>query len=97
VSAFEDVFQETMPAALRAYDPEPVAPDEPDSGLAGDVWERAVPEKQRQAVTLRFVGDLTHREIGDAMQTSEAAARRNVFEAIKRLRACLEPITQGAP
>ena len=44
-------------------------------------------EKQREAVALRFLGDLSHREIAHVMQTSEAAARRNVFEALKRLRA----------
>lgn len=52
------------------------------------LWElvRRLPAKQREAVTLRFLGDLSHREIAAVMQTSEAAARRNVFEALKRLR-----------
>jgi RNA polymerase sigma factor (sigma-70 family) len=120
----EDVFQETMLAALRAYAtvrdpaalrswlfsiaarkavdshrdrirrPEPVADPEPqtahhDVGLDEEVWRRVrrLPDKQREAVALRFLGDLSHREIGEVMQTSEAAARRNVFEALKRLRA----------
>jgi DNA-directed RNA polymerase specialized sigma24 family protein len=52
----EDVFQETMLAALRAYD------------------------------EVRDTGSL---------QTSEAAARRNVFEALKRLRTDLEPTPKG--
>ena len=47
---------------------------------------RELPEKQRIAVTLRFRGDLNHREIGTVMEISEAAARRNVFEGVKRLR-----------
>lgn len=47
---------------------------------------RALPDKQRQAVTLRFAGDLTHGEIAVVMQTSQAAARRNVFEGLNRLR-----------
>jgi DNA-directed RNA polymerase specialized sigma24 family protein len=42
-------------------------------------------------VTLRFLGDLSHREIAAVMETSEAAARRNVFEALKRLRTELAP------
>lgn len=46
----------------------------------------ALPEKQRAAVTLRYVADLSHREIATVMHTSEAAARRNVFEALTRLR-----------
>jgi RNA polymerase sigma factor (sigma-70 family) len=123
----EDVFQETMLSALRAYDrvrdpasmrswlfsiaarkaidvhrdrarsPQPV-PDLELSAAADDatrvdepVWEhlRGLPEKQRQAVALRFVGDLSHREIARVMETSESAARRNVFEGLRQLRARL--------
>jgi RNA polymerase sigma factor (sigma-70 family) len=121
----EDVFQETMLAALRAYEqvrdpgqvrswlfsiaarkaidshraearaPRPVEDPAPASDAADEitlldeaVWEpvRALPDKQREAVTLRFLGDLSHREIAAVMETSEAAARRNVFEALRRLR-----------
>ncbi len=46
----------------------------------------ALPEKQRTAVALRFLGDLSHAEIGAAMSISEAAARRNVHEGVARLR-----------
>jgi RNA polymerase sigma factor (sigma-70 family) len=125
----EDVFQETMLAALRAYDrvrdpasirpwlfsiaarkaidmhrdrarsPQPVPELEPpafaeDAPLVDRaVWAqvRSLPDKQRQAVALRFLGDLSHREIAQVMETSEAAARRNVFEGVKRLRTDLEP------
>ena len=121
----EDVFQETMLAALRAYGklrdpaairswlfsiaarkavdshrgraraPEPVADPEPppvdDDGpvLPHDgIWQlvRSLPGKQRTAVTLRYLADLSHREIAEVMQTSEDAARRNVFEGLRRLR-----------
>jgi RNA polymerase sigma factor (sigma-70 family) len=122
----EDVFQETMIAALRAYDtlenpgavrswlfsiasrkaidshraagraPVPVAEVEPvvadgrdPAQTAGDeLWQDVarLPAKQRQAVGLRFIADLSHREIAGAMGTSEAAARRNVFEGVRRLR-----------
>jgi RNA polymerase sigma factor (sigma-70 family) len=53
-----------------------------------EIWEqvRTLPDKQRQAVTLRFRGDLVHREVAEAMGTTEAAARRNVFEGLERLR-----------
>jgi RNA polymerase sigma factor (sigma-70 family) len=47
---------------------------------------RGLPDKQRRALSLRYLGELTHREIGAAMGTTEAAARRNVFEALARLR-----------
>jgi RNA polymerase sigma factor (sigma-70 family) len=54
----------------------------------GDLWAAvaALPEKQRAAVTLRFVADLSHREIGAVLDCSDAAARRSVHEGLKRLR-----------
>ena len=45
-----------------------------------------LPDKQRVAVTLRFVADSAYAEIAEVMGTSEQAARRNVHEALKRLR-----------
>jgi RNA polymerase sigma factor (sigma-70 family) len=131
--AADDVFQETMIAALRAYDTVrdpaavkawlfsiaarkaiddhrvtarsaiPIADPEPVGTVApppdSDVWDdvKRLPEKQRQAVGLRFLGDLSHHEIGEAMQTSEAAARRNVFEGLKRLRTDLAPDPPTTP
>ncbi len=127
----EDVFQETMLAALRAYDevrdpgaigswlfsiaarkavdshrgraraPEPVADPEPPSVDDGPVlrddglWQlvRSLPGKQRTAVTLRYLADLSHREIAEIMETSEDAARRNVFEGLRRLREHSEEVT----
>ncbi len=83
----------------RARAPEPV----PDvAAVAGSaepaprddaLWARvrALPDKQRQAVGLRFLGDLSHAEIALVMATSEPAARRNVFEGLKRLREELGP------
>ena len=119
----DDVFQETMLAALSAYptlrDPSvvrswllriaarkavdafrasartPVPVEDPGTGDISqqdppddDLWARvrALPEKQRQAVALRFVADLDYAAIGTVMGTSAAAARRNVFEALRRLR-----------
>jgi RNA polymerase sigma factor (sigma-70 family) len=120
----DDVYQDTMVAALAAYprlrdpavvrswlltiasrkaidvhrararDPVPVA--EPDAGAApahaepdAALWAgvRRLPDKQRLAVAYRFVADLAYREIGEAMGISEDAARRNVFEGLRRLRA----------
>ncbi|MBV8083996.1 MAG: sigma-70 family RNA polymerase sigma factor [Chloroflexi bacterium] len=46
----------------------------------------ALPAKQRRAVELRFVEDRDYPGIAAAMSTSEAAARRNVHEGIKKLR-----------
>jgi RNA polymerase sigma factor (sigma-70 family) len=77
-------------AAARAV---PVA--DPDLGGADDappadeeLWAcvRALPDKQRLAIAHRFVLDLSYREIGEAMGTSEEAARRNVHEGLTKLR-----------
>jgi len=123
----DDCFQETMLAALGAYDgvrdpgairgwlfaiafrkaidvhrararaPESVEDFEALADGAGPahrdraLWARvrALPEKQRQAVALRYLADLSHKEIGEIMNTTDAAARRNVFEGLARLRADL--------
>jgi RNA polymerase sigma factor (sigma-70 family) len=54
-----------------------------------EVWAmvRELPPKQRTAVALRFLAGASHAEIGVVMETSEEAARRNVHEGLKRLRA----------
>ena len=57
-----------------------------------EIWGRVreLPPKQRAAVAYRFVSDLSYREIGGAMGTSEEAARRNVHEGLKKLREVVE-------
>lgn len=66
------------------------AQPEPAPGVEGDpaLW-RAVaqlPPKQRSSVVLRFATGMSHREIGETLDVSEAAARRNVHEGLKTLR-----------
>jgi RNA polymerase sigma factor (sigma-70 family) len=121
----DDVFQETMLAALAAYPslrdpgavrswllqiaarkavdafragaraPAPIADPGEHAGGTHDppaaddeLWARvrALPEKQRQAVALRFLLDLDYADVGAAMRTSPEAARRSVFEAMRALR-----------
>lgn len=48
-----------------------------------------LPEKQRLAVTLRIHQDLSHREIGEVIGSTEGAARVNYHLGIKRLRELL--------
>lgn len=77
----------------RRRRPEPVGsvPDRAgrpeDDGDPG-VWRRVrnLPPRQRQAVVLRFVGDLPYQEVARAMGTTDAAARQNVRLALRRLR-----------
>jgi RNA polymerase sigma factor (sigma-70 family) len=65
------------------------APDPADD----DLWARVreLPPKQRTAVALRYVADAGYEEISFVMGTSEDAARRNVHEALKRLRTEYRP------
>jgi RNA polymerase sigma factor (sigma-70 family) len=83
----------------RARRPEPVAEPEPTvpadavDGLGGgEVWARAaeLSAAQRAALALRFAADLPYREIGAALGTSEAAARRRVHDGLETLRTRLD-------
>jgi RNA polymerase sigma factor (sigma-70 family) len=119
----DDVFQETVIAALRAYPRlrhadnlrgwlltiahnkaldlhrararRPIPVEEIDTGVSDAVpvrddalWDAVheLPPKQRGAVLLRFVGDLSHREIATALDSSEDAARRSLADGLARLR-----------
>jgi RNA polymerase sigma factor (sigma-70 family) len=84
----------------RARRPVPVAdvtgvhdpPDggaEPGSADPGDpLWVavRALPERQRTAVALRYVADLDHAQVARALGTTPAATRRLVSDALTTLR-----------
>lgn len=73
-----------------ATPPERQAGDAPSGLVDGQpaVWAhvRALPEKQRMAVFLRSVADLSYAEVAQALDCSQEAARRNVHEGLKRLR-----------
>ncbi|MEA2426520.1 MAG: hypothetical protein QOF37_148 [Thermoleophilaceae bacterium] len=80
----------------RARQPVPVGEpfDRPDphagpgDGEDEELWAavRELPEKQRAAVVLRFVTDLSHKEIAGVLECSEAAARRSLHEGLNKLR-----------
>ena len=55
------------------------------------VWSAVaeLPPRQRAAVTLRYVGDLSHREIAAAIGCSEEASRRSLHEGLETLRSRL--------
>jgi RNA polymerase sigma factor (sigma-70 family) len=64
-----------------------VAAHDPDPG-EDPLWERvrALPSRQRAAVTLRYAADLDYAAIGTALGCSADAARRSAHEGIKKLR-----------
>jgi RNA polymerase sigma factor (sigma-70 family) len=76
--------------ARRAVPSEHVDPgtSDPASPADDDLWDavHALPPKQRGAVLLRFVGDLSHREIAKALDSSEDAARRALADGLAKLR-----------
>ena len=76
-----------LPLADRPADD---LPDRSGLGRPGDkdIWSvvAQLPGKQALAVELRYRAGLSHREVGEVMEVSESAARRNVFEGLKRLR-----------
>jgi RNA polymerase sigma factor (sigma-70 family) len=53
-----------------------------------ELWTlvRTLPPKQRTALALRYIADAAYEDISAVMGTSVEAARRNVHEALKRLR-----------
>jgi RNA polymerase sigma factor (sigma-70 family) len=70
-------------------------PDPPD----GELWAavRALPDRQRTAVALRYIADLDHAEIARALGTSPGASRRLVSDALAALRRTLPDLTAPAP
>ena len=78
--------------------PAPVA-DVPDRGsndvptIDDDLWVAvgSLPDKQRGAVALRYLGDLPYADIGVVLGCSEAAARQNVRAGLAALRQEVSP------
>ena len=54
-----------------------------------------LPEQQRAALIMRKYQELSYAEIGDALDCTEAAARANVYQALKKLR--IEFGVNGSP
>jgi RNA polymerase sigma factor (sigma-70 family) len=75
----------------------------PDGALGmsprhSEIWAAVaeLPTGQRAAVVLRFAVDLRYRDVGEAMGTSEEAARQSVHEALKKLRASAAQLKEMA-
>jgi RNA polymerase sigma factor (sigma-70 family) len=61
--------------------------------LDADLWVAVgrLPDKQRGAIALRYLGDLPYAEIGVVLGCSEAAARQNVRAGLAALRQEVSP------
>jgi RNA polymerase sigma factor (sigma-70 family) len=83
-----DILRRRTRQALPVADvPEQVAGGEPP--LADEaLWTavRALPDRQRHAVTYRYVADLPYADVAELMGASEAAVRRSAADGIKALR-----------
>ena len=66
------------------------APPEPADA---QLWQRVsdLPDRQREAVVLKYVADLDHREIARILATTPAMSRRLVSDALATLRLSQEP------
>jgi RNA polymerase sigma factor (sigma-70 family) len=61
----------------------------PEAGLPDtDLWKRVadLPERQRQAVVLKYVADLDHNAIAQALETTPTMSRRLVSDGLAALR-----------
>jgi RNA polymerase sigma factor (sigma-70 family) len=81
--------------SARATSKRPVPVAEPQAATAAaaperddELWDavRALPDKQRRALVLRYAGDRSYGDIAGALAMSEDAARQNVHEGLKKLR-----------
>lgn len=79
-----DLDLDTLPADAAA------PPERREQLRAVDGAVRALPPKQRAALMQRQFQGLSYAEIGAILGCSEASARANVYQAIKKLRAALD-------
>jgi len=88
-------------------EPAPVGPDEPLSPEAESQLEAAedaaalrravadLPTKQRMTLELRVFEEMSFRDIAEALETTEGAAKVNFHYAVRRLRAILVKTKAG--
>jgi RNA polymerase sigma factor (sigma-70 family) len=76
------------PVTVEAVAETPAPPVEPPSNGESELWAsvRRLPPKQRTAVFCRSVLGMPYAELAQLLESSEDAARRNVFEGLKKLR-----------
>ncbi len=80
-------------ARARRLEPRGELPEIPsEDPEPEETWSAVarLPEGQRAAVALRYAADLSYREIGQALECSEEAARRRVADGLKALRKLID-------
>jgi len=77
---------------------EPLGQEPADGPFGSGLWERVrrLPPMQRGAIVHRFANDCSYAEIARTLGCTEVAARRNVHEGLKKLRAAAQAIGRGA-
>jgi len=77
-------------ADVEAVD-EAAPPREREADADREIWSAvaALPPRQRAAVALRFIGDLSHREIAAALGCSQDASRQSLHDGLATLRSTL--------
>lgn len=77
-------------AVLAALDRTGSAPGADDGLTDDELWGRVarLPERQREAVVLKYVGDLDHPAIAVLLGTTPTMSRRLVSDGLKTLREC---------
>ena len=94
-----DVHRARARRAVPVADvPEGGAVPGPTQDVVADraLWDavRALPERQRTAVALKYVTDLDHQQVARALGTTPAASRRLVSDALATLRAGIATIEE---
>ena len=86
--------QEAAAAWARGLPPRDAAAALQDAGVPSGMLVRVadLPERQREAVVLKYVGDLDHRAVAAALGTTPAMSRRLVSDALAALRVDLEDL-----
>ena len=84
--------------AGRSSELEPSRPPRPDAALGDGLRDRVrasvarLPRKQREAVWLRWLEGREYEEVAAELGTSPEAARANVYQGLRKLRAELEDL-----
>ncbi|MGD9711668.1 MAG: RNA polymerase sigma factor [Thermomicrobiales bacterium] len=81
---------ETDGEVPAAHFDQPASMDARDLLVEVEQFIQTLPEKQRVALVLRKYQDLDYRQIGEVLKCSDEAARANVYEALRKLRACFQ-------